>query len=586
MLMNQRASLKWRLIFAFLAVSVMPVLVSSYLAASAIQGVFQRNLEQWISEAALFLLNEISETEEEAGKAATTVANTLRQRSSAGFSPGEAARPFADLLNSVGYNFVKVYDDTGAVVFSSPGIDLTLPTSENRQQWVLPAHINGRPNLLVGAERNFVFDGRDYAIVAATPLSGALFGIANKHASLDVRVYPIVSGRPVYDAEIDGVRRPVLISEDVLTLLASHPPNNMTLTFGNDGITTAFAGIYAPDGALLGVITCRLQGATAIFEEVGQWGLFAGLAVIAGALALVVAIVISNRITHPLRALTRGVRSVAGGDYKARVRESGGRELAELGSGFNAMAEQLDRLKSLEAEMRRKQQLAAFGEAAAVMAHEIRNPLGIIKTSSQVVRMKSHLGPAEDRMIGFVLEEVRRIDSLIQDILDYVRPRDLQREALDLREVVANVTEAARPQLAERGICDDIVACAAPLAMLGDRDRLHQAFLNLVLNAMDAMPCGGKLRIVEACEDGLAKISIADQGIGMSEEVKQRAFDPFFTTKTRGAGLGLAKVQAIIGDHGGSISCESAPGHGTTFTISLSVMQNQGQANAPVHSAG
>jgi signal transduction histidine kinase len=300
----------------------------------------------------------------------------------------------------------------------------------------------------------------------------------------------------------------------------------------------------------------------------------------------VVAIFISSRITRPLRALTDGVRLVAGGDYGARVREDGGRELVELGSGFNAMAAQLERLRSMEAEMRQRQQLAAFGEAAAVIAHEIRNPLGIIKTSSQVVRMKSRLAPPEDRMIGFVLEEVRRIDNLIQDILDYVRPREVELEAIDLRDVVSNVAEATRPTLAERGIHEVVMPSADPLPVMGDKDRLHQALLNLVLNAMDAMPDGGELQIREERRNGVATVSIADQGVGMAEDVRARAFDPFFTTKTRGAGLGLAKVQSIIRDHGGSITCDTMPGRGTTFTICLAVAQNQGELNAAVRSAG
>ena len=584
MLKLSRISLKWRLIFAFLAVSVTPVLVSSYMAASAIQSVFQRNLDQWISEAALFLLNEISESEAEAAKAATTVATTLNQGSFDDVQAGEAARHFADLLSSVGYDFVKLYDDAGKVVFASPGIDLDLPKIEHRHDWVRAARINDRPGLLVGATRSFEAQGHRYSIVVADAVNEALFGAANQHASLDVRVYPLVDGQPVYASDQEGHKEPIPVTPAILDKLAN-TLDGMTLS-KNRRITTAFAGVYGADRKLLGIFAVRLSGATAVFEELGHWGFFVGLAMIAGVLALVVAILVSSRITRPLRALTRGVRAVASGNYRARVRETGGRELAELGGRFNAMAEQLDRLKSMEAEMRKKQQFAAFGEAAAVIAHEIRNPLGIIKTSSQVVRMKSRLAPAEDRMIGFVLEEVRRIDNLIQDILDYVRPRDMERETLDLRDVLAHVAEAARPALAERGIKDDVVACAAPLSMLGDRDRLHQAFLNLVLNAMDAMPDGGELRIVEECDAGMAKISVADRGIGMPEHVRLRAFDPFFTTKTRGSGLGLAKVQAIIGDHGGSIICESKLGEGTTFTICLSVLQNQGQLHAPMHPAG
>ena len=581
-----RLSLKWRLIFAFLAVSVMPVLVSTYIAASAIQGVFQSNLEQWVSEAALFLLNQVSESQQEAAQVASKVEATLRQAQLNDLQASDAALPFADLLNSAGYDFVQLSDDAGNVVFSSPGVKLAISDTETRPEWILSAEIKGRPALLGGARRHFPLGGKPYSIIVANSVDGTLFGPPSKHTSLDARVYPIVDGVLRYDANVEADREPITVPSDTLQALIQRGANGVVLDSGDGVITTAFAGLYGPSGDLLGVIVCRLSGATAAFEEVGQWGFFAGLALIAGTLALIVAIFISSRITRPLRALTDGVRLVAGGDYGARVQEDGGRELAELGSGFNAMAEQLDRLKCMEAEMRQKQQFAAFGEAAAVIAHEIRNPLGIIKTSSQVVRMKSRLAPTEDRMIGFVLEEVRRIDNLIQDILDYVRPRELQHEPIDLRDVVSNVAEAMRPALAERGIHEVVISSAEPLTVMGDRDRLHQALLNLVLNAMDAMPDGGRLRIVQERQNGLAKISIVDQGVGMAEEVRQRAFDPFFTTKTRGAGLGLAKVQTIIRDHGGSITCDTAPGRGTTFTICLTAVQNQGEPNAAVHSAG
>ncbi len=579
-------SLKWRLICAFLGVSVIPVLLASFLAANAIQTAFQRNLAQWISEAARFLLSELAETEEEAGKAASIIADSLRHRSEDMLKASEAARPFADLLNSVGYDFVKLYGDSGEVIFTSSGIALDEASKDDRETWIRRAQFDGQPGLLAGATRVFEINGHSFYVIVANAINKTLFGMGNEHASLDVRVYPVVGGRPRYESDGGMGIHPIQVSDETLHKLQISAPDGMTLSADEDGITTAFAGVYASDGSLLGVIVCRLNGAAAVFEQLGQWGLFAGVATVAGFLALLVAVFLSNRITQPVRALTRGLRAVAGGDYKARVRESGGRELEELGVGFNTMAEQLDRLKSMEAEMRRKQQLAAFGEAAAVIAHEIRNPLGIIKTSSQVVRMKSKLAPAEDRMIGFVLEEVARIDRLIQDVLDYVRPRDLQQEKIDLREVVSHVAEVARPALAERGIRDNVIAYSEPLAVLGDRDRLHQAFLNLVLNAMDAMPSGGQLHIIEDCGEGVARIAITDEGIGMTEEVRQRAFDPFFTTKTRGTGLGLAKVQAIIGEHGGSIICESEPGRGTTFTIFLSTLEEQGLSHAPVHSAG
>jgi signal transduction histidine kinase len=230
----------------------------------------------------------------------------------------------------------------------------------------------------------------------------------------------------------------------------------------------------------------------------------------------------------------------------------------------------------MESEMRRRAQFAALGEAAAVIAHEIRNPLGIIKTSSEIVRMKSALRPSESRLIGFVLEEVARIDRLVQDILDYVRPTETKKNAIDvLRDVVARAVELVQPELQRHGISCAVADGGGTAPVFGDADQLHQAVLNLILNAIAAMPNGGRLTVDFAREDGFIDINIEDEGTGVDPRLGDRIFDPFVTTKTKGTGLGLAKTRDIVVEHAGNLFYKTKPGGGTIFTIRLPLLARE-----------
>ncbi|EEF24597.1 two component histidine kinase, putative [Ricinus communis] len=240
------------------------------------------------------------------------------------------------------------------------------------------------------------------------------------------------------------------------------------------------------------------------------------------------------------------------------------------------MTRQLERLRQMEGEMRRREQLAALGEAAAVIAHEIRNPLGIIKTSSQLVAQRTYLAPPDERLLGFVLDEVGRIDRLVTEVLDYVRPnRPTMRLAL-LDGIVRKAIDFMMPELEKRNITAN-VELADHIAVDADADQIHQVIINLVLNAMEAMPEGGALTVkVEADQETTeAVLTVADTGIGMEPDVVHRMFDPFFTTKTKGTGLGLAKVLSVIEHHGGAITCTSALENGTSIVIRLPLKQKK-----------
>jgi signal transduction histidine kinase len=215
------------------------------------------------------------------------------------------------------------------------------------------------------------------------------------------------------------------------------------------------------------------------------------------------------------------------------------------------------------------EKMAAIGELAAGIAHEIRNPLGIISGSAETVR-KHEDRKIREEMTNYILEESKRINRLISTFLDFARPKEPKLESCDLREVLEKTLLLLSPQAKTLGV---EIQKEIPLKLLKvsiDPDQMRQAFTNLGVNALEAMPQGGVLKVT-VLEDAKDKIVLrfGDTGKGIPHEAQAKVFDPFFTTKEGGTGLGLSIVHRIIAQHGGDISVEGEEGRGSIFTISL-----------------
>lgn len=247
---------------------------------------------------------------------------------------------------------------------------------------------------------------------------------------------------------------------------------------------------------------------------------------------------------------------------------------AVLGKELERRTLELERsyahLRATQAELVRKRQLAAVGELAAVIAHEVRNPLAIIMNA--VTGLHRHdLDQADETMLLDILdEESRRLNRLVSDLLRYARPVQLNRQPIDIDNVIARALHVLKTN-------DEIEVSVEPIdglgSIYGDPDLLRIVFGNLIDNAVQAMDEGGKLRIrfhreAHGETTGIG-IAIEDTGSGMTADVKQRATDPFFTTRPSGTGLGLAIVDRIVQAHGGEVSIESEPGRGTTVHVFL-----------------
>lgn len=231
----------------------------------------------------------------------------------------------------------------------------------------------------------------------------------------------------------------------------------------------------------------------------------------------------------------------------------------------------LTELRRMENQVKRAERLAAIGQMAAGVAHEIRNPLASISGSIEL--LKSAL-PREDEnatLMEIVLREVDRLNGLVTDLLEYARPRERMPASIDVGALLAETVrvfaqDRSAPKLAVRF---DPPPGDEAITVTADPAQLRQVVWNLLRNAAEAMPDGGEIVVSLAAEGGMAEVSVTDQGVGIAADEQERIFEPFYTTKTRGSGLGLPTVHRIVTEHGGTIALRSAPGAGTRVTFRL-----------------
>lgn len=295
---------------------------------------------------------------------------------------------------------------------------------------------------------------------------------------------------------------------------------------------------------------------------------------------LLLVLLVVRTISRPLQRITLAAVQVTGGAYGTMVdiRKSND-EIGLLSDSFNEMsqkmADDIAEMQKLNEHLIRTEKLVAMGTLSAGVAHEVNNPLASISSLIQMLQARKNLDAETLEMLRLVSVQISRITQVTRDMMDFARVRPAAKAKVDIKEVLEASLRLASFDKSFQNLEVRENYSAAQLKVYADQDQLQQVFLNLFLNARDAMSGGGELRIVTIRDKDDLRIEIADSGSGIAETNIKKIFDPFFTTKIagKGTGLGLAVCYGIITAHGGRIEVQSNSFKGTSFIIYLPLIE-------------
>ena len=251
-------------------------------------------------------------------------------------------------------------------------------------------------------------------------------------------------------------------------------------------------------------------------------------------------------------------------------------ELQRTASGlehsYQKLQHQSERIIVIEEELRRAEKLSTLGEMAAVLAHEIRNPLGSIRGTAEILKDDYLPGDPKHEFIEIQIKETERLNRVVEDFLRMARPQPADMRPCPVQEELETIATLVANDARKRQIKLIVHPPAIPVIIQADGEKLRQAFLNIIINALQATPSEGSVVISTAVHQaGQCEISFHDTGQGIDATALQSIFEPFFTTKPDGTGLGLAITRKIIESHGGMLMVESDVGSGTTVTVRLPI---------------
>jgi signal transduction histidine kinase len=295
------------------------------------------------------------------------------------------------------------------------------------------------------------------------------------------------------------------------------------------------------------------------------------MVVVVSILAIILGYIIARGISNPIRRLVGGVEQISKGNLDYRIQVRSHDEMRDLSTAINRMAEELKQKREMESQIYTQDKLASLGQLTAGIAHEIRNPLGSIKSYAGILR-DTLLRDGKEREIAQVIsDQVDRLNEFITNFLNFAKTQEPKIVSTYLEVILDRTIKLVQAQYPKEKYPIELSSQSQNGYVTVDPQQIQQVFLNLIINAWQAMPNGGLLKITYTPnpDKKLFKIIFQDQGKGISEDDLKKIFKPFFTTRQDGTGLGLWIVQQIIERHNGQLEVESAVGKGTKFIIYL-----------------
>lgn len=299
---------------------------------------------------------------------------------------------------------------------------------------------------------------------------------------------------------------------------------------------------------------------------------FAWLSAGLAGLAALIFYFLSRSLVAPVTRLAEAARLVARGDLDTRVQPAGPPETRGLATSFNLMLDSLKKnrkeLERIYQELMKQNALAEMGKFSLMVAHEVKNPLGIIKSSLDILKKDCDLS-SSTTMVAYMEDEIQHLNRLIEDFLSFARPAKPSFRTVDLNDLLHEIITRFEVQKTGSPLTIESRIPAEPFDTYADPDLMTRAVVNILDNALEANGNGGVIRVTVFCGSLTWKVDIEDQGEGVDPENVEKIFEPFYTTRSRGVGLGLAYVFQVIMAHNGNVWAQNSDQGGAVFSIEL-----------------
>ena len=336
--------------------------------------------------------------------------------------------------------------------------------------------------------------------------------------------------------------------------------------------------------------------------------IFSAILVFVSLIGIALSTWLGANLSRPIRALEKGVRRVASGENLPDISVDSHDEIASLADEFNAMKHRLrerdeenqalnrtleqkvlerttqlqeksQQLLNTQKDLAQAERLAGIGLLASGVAHEINNPLAIIRGNAELLEMSARLDESDQSEVETIIRQVGRVERIVSNLLTFARTQKKILRPFHIEAVLNDILDQIGHQIVLDNYCIERNYQATGIDIEGDEDQLRQVFTNLIVNGLQAMETGGALMVSTVLdqEAGCCSVTVGDSGPGITADVRKKLFTPFFTTKPRGTGLGLAVSYGIVKDHGGDIRVASEAGRGAKFIVLLPLRQTAGR---------
>ncbi len=565
--------LQRKVLLVISVIVIVPMLVAGWLAAEWVSISFEKRLEQWIVDAARANQNWLQAYQNDAVMLGRVLADDAGYVANIERNPEEAIPlPVRRITQELSINLIQLYTPDKKLLYSSIPVEVSALWERGQTEAVLKVVRKQKTMLAAVGITPIPRQGKPrYYLVLGSLLGQDFTDELAQLTGLKARLY-YREGRNYFDlfsapGEVIALKH---LPAAALDRLEKHKKSYYSLQAENGQYRGLYMPIVDPTGRVEAIMFSGLERRGVQEVLTNRIALFLAISLLGILIGGLTGLLLSRLVVRPLQYLRNGVMQLAGQNFSANVPITSNDELGDLAKAFNAMAARLREARDEQAQRFQKDKLTAMGELSAALAHEIRNPIGIINTSAALLDKPDYAPEKRAELTRMIREESQRVSNLVQDFLQLSRHRQPSFAVIDPAQPLTRALDlalaGAGPVVVHKQFDHSDVKIKA------DAGLLQQAWGNIFTNALQAM--NGKqavLKLRSGVENGQIYLSVEDNGPGLPADIMPRLFEPFFTTKEQGTGLGLTIAFTLTEANGGRLEAMPPEGSGARFVMRFPV---------------